>query len=839
VTVIPAPEPGAKAEELSELPEPMLEDAIAFLSIVRPEGYIALTAIPPERGPTHTKTFAAGESDAALRWLERHSAAGRNLYWTVNPTRERINSKAKKEDIENLDWLHVDIDPADDADPLEAREAALALVRGYKPKHQPTLTLDSGGGIQAFWQLEGLGLYIGCDEEGAEVAECYTRQIEMDLARLIQDDLDRRRKVDPEARPLLKVDSCHDCSRVMRLPGTINRPNEKKRKAGRTPRLASVIEYHKDRVYPLGEFTAAPRRDAVPTTGQAEVHLEGVPPFLASLDELPPGVSQRTRMLIVQGCDPDEPDKYASRSEVTFAVACGMVRAGCDDQTIAAVLLDPEWAISAHTRAQPRSLDYAARQIKKARDAVAKDGLGPEGRRVLNPAAPLEIAERLKAELFPTAIHTNDDWLDWRAGAYRDVEDATMRSALYRELGKAVVAKKEKEGVVFEPFNPDTNKVNKVLDALEGVAHRPADAMTSQTWLEGEGPPPSELLAVRNGLVHVPTGELLPPTPRFFTRNTLDLEYDPGAPEPEQWLAFVEQVFPDPVAAKLLQDWLGYLVTPDTSQEKMLLLIGPPRSGKGTIQKVLTELVGGSNVCAPSVKALGTGFGLQPLIGKTVAFLSDMRLGGNADGDAIAETLLRITGRDDVTADRKHKEAWTGRLATRFVVSSNVLPKLPDASPALANRFSVLRMQQSFLGREDPGLADRLMAELPGILNWAIEGWRRLRDRGRFILPGASEEAVQDLFNQGSEVAAFVHERCEEGPSHEVEKERLYAAYREWCDRTGRKPKNDAAFATDLYAATSNRVTPRRPSRGGERVNVYSGITLRGTGPRPEEDEPY
>lgn len=85
-----------------------------------------------------------------------------------------------------------------------------------------------------------------------------------------------------------------------------------------------------------------------------------------------------------------------------------------------------------------------------------------------------------------------------------------------------------------------------------------------------------------------------------------------------------------------------------------------------------------------------------------------------------------------------------------------------------------------------------------------------------------SQEAVQDLFNQGSEVAAFVHDCCEEGPGREVEKDRLYAVYRAWCDRTGRKPKNDAAFATDLYAATSNRVTPRRPSRGGERVNVYA-----------------
>ena len=63
------------------------------------------------------------------------------------------------------------------------------------------------------------------------------------------------------------------------------------------------------------------------------------------------------------------------------------------------------------------------------------------------------------------------------------------------------------------------------------------------------------------------------------------------------WLRFVREVFPDPIAAALLQDWFGYLLLPDTSQEKMLLMVGPPRSGKGTIQKVLTELVGRSNVC--------------------------------------------------------------------------------------------------------------------------------------------------------------------------------------------------------------------------------------------------
>ena len=810
------PVPEAKAEALRARPSARTSTwHLASCASTAPAGPWVLSAKKGKTGPFKTKTFRPETEAAGRDWVRRLNETEHHIYFMVNPPMRDLDSKAKKEDVRDMAVLHVDIDPKKGADappPAEARAAAIAALEKAEHAPPPSIVIDSGGGVQAIWLLDE-PLPIDGHVPAAEDAELYNQHLEEKLG----------------------GDKCHNLDRVFRLVGTINW----KRENGREPRMATLLEFHDDRRYPLGEFKPATPRKVSPTTGQARVQLEGVPQPLASLDELPPEVTPRIRMLIVQGCDPDEPDRYASRSEVTYAVACGMVRGGCTNEQIAAVLLDPDMGISAHTREQKRPLDYAERQIEKARDAVAKDGLGPGDRRVLNPHAPYQIAERLKAELFPTVIHTNDDWLEYDAGAYRDVEDKTVRAVLYRELNAALVSRVTDGEVEYLPFNPDSTKVNKVLDALEGVAHQPANLMAPPVWLEGDGPPPAELLSCRNGLFHVPTGTLLPPTPRFYTRNALDLEFDPNAPEPEAWLSFVRQVFPDRETAELLQDWFGYLLLPDMSQEKMLLMIGPPRSGKGTIQKVLTELVGNSNVCAPSVKALGTPFGLQPMIGKTVAFLSDMRLGGMADGDAIAETLLRITGRDKVTIDRKFKEAWQGHLSARFVVSSNVLPKLPDASPALANRFSVLRMQQSFLGREDPGLADRLMVELPGILLWALEGWRRLRDRGRFVLPGSSEEAVQELLHLGSEVAAFVHERCELSPGHEIEKDRLYAIYRAWCDRTGRKPMYDTTFATELYAATSNRVSPRRLSRGGQRVNVYAGIALLPGGPSPEDDDPY
>ena len=141
-------------------------------------------------------------------------------------------------------------------------------------------------------------------------------------------------------------------------------------------------------------------------------------------------------------------------------------------------------------------------------------------------------------------------------------------------------------------------------------------------------------------------------------------------------------------------------------------MVGPTRCGKGTIARTLTELVGRDNVAAPTLASLSTNFGLAPLIGKPLAIIADARLGSRSDPAAIAERLLSVSGEDALTIDRKFQPAWTGRLPTRFVVLTNELPRLVDASGALAKRFLVLTMQQSFLGREDHGLTGKLLAEL-------------------------------------------------------------------------------------------------------------------------------
>jgi len=266
---------------------------------------------------------------------------------------------------------------------------------------------------------------------------------------------------------------------------------------------------------------------------------------------------------------------------------------------------------------------------------------------------------------------------------------------------------------------------------------------------------------------------------------------------------------------------------PDTSLQKMFLLLGPTRSGKGTIGRLLTELVGAANVCAPTMNSLGTAFGLQPLLGKQLAVVSDMRLGRKSDHALIAENLLRISGEDPITADRKYKESWTGKLGTRFLIMANAMPGFVDASGALANRFIPLVMEKSFLGKENPNLMAELRPELPGILNWAMAGWRRLHERGNFELPETSKAALSDLADLASPVTSFVRERCELGPQHTITKEVLYSAWRAYCEDRGYFVGSASTFGRDLMAAYPGQIRTSKPREGGERKPSYQGIKTR------------
>jgi putative DNA primase/helicase len=391
-----------------------------------------------------------------------------------------------------------------------------------------------------------------------------------------------------------------------------------------------------------------------------------------------------------------------------------------------------------------------------------------------------------------TLRHWRGEWTQWQGTHWTEIEDKAIRSWLYSRLESAEYWHVTNNGKELRPWNPNRHKVGDLLEALAAVAWT-AEGVDMPSWLPSVfGGPHNqsnyrarEIVACSNGLLHVGTRKLLTSTPLFFNQVAVPFAYDPAASEPVKWLSFLRELWPDDdesIAA--LQEFFGYVLSGRTDLHKIILLIGPSRSGKGTIARVLAALLGVGNIAGPTLASLGTNFGLAPLIGKPLAVVSDARLGG-PNVHQVVERLLSISGEDHLTIDRKYRDPWTGKLPSRFLILSNELPRFGDASGAIGNRCVILQMTKTFLGKENTSLSDELIAELPGVLSWSLDGLDRLTQQGRLTEPQSSVDAVQSLADLVSPCSAFVRDCCERDVGYEIPVANLYAAWRNWCDENG------------------------------------------------------
>lgn len=462
-------------------------------------------------------------------------------------------------------------------------------------------------------------------------------------------------------------------------------------------------------------------------------------------------------------------------------------------------------------------------------------GFDSNDRGTLLPASqadPADVTELVIAGLISDGVsmlrYWGGSWWYWSSGRYIELSADQVRSLVMNVF-------KSRWSVV---------RSRHITDVIEHLRARVSlgSGVTTPSWIEKPGNDwnPADCLATRDSIVHLPSlveglePSIIPATPRFFTMVATEFSFAPDAPEPAQWLRFLSELWgDDQQSIGTLQEIFGNSLTGSTRYQKIFAVIGARRSGKGTIGRVLRKLVGDGNVCGPTLSGLATNFGLESLLGKSLAIVSDMRL-GNVDRSVVVERLLAISGEDKLTVDRKHKTALHLQLPTRFVLISNELPRLDDASATIISRMIVLTTTQSYLGKEDLDLEDKLVAELPGILLWAIEGWRRLRERGRFIQPEASDELIETMNALASPISAFVAQCCSVGPGGSVIAAELYSAYGRWCEDNGWERKSTVQrFGRDLRAVVTG-LSDRRPGAdrskqeaGSSRPTTYYGIGLR------------
>jgi putative DNA primase/helicase len=318
-------------------------------------------------------------------------------------------------------------------------------------------------------------------------------------------------------------------------------------------------------------------------------------------------------------------------------------------------------------------------------------------------------------------------------------------------------------------------------------------------------------------------------TPRYFNSISVHYEYDPKALCPH-WEEFLNSVWPDdPESIRTLRQIFGYLLTQRNDLQKMFLLYGAKRGGKGTIIRILSALLGDENVAATSMAELRGEFALAGLEGKTLAVMSDLRFRGKDDGVAV-ERMLKITGNDKVLINRKHKQPYDATLSTRFLIASNELPKLYDESGAIQTRMILLKFTQSFLGREDMHLETRLRWELPGILNWALDGLDDLKACGKFIQPAAGDEELEMIEHLSSPFHAFAQDCCEITPAGKRSKKELYGVYGLWCKENGMTTATHKSFASGLKSLDPNISNRGKVNTSFGRDNAYEGIDLNENG---------
>jgi putative DNA primase/helicase len=341
-------------------------------------------------------------------------------------------------------------------------------------------------------------------------------------------------------------------------------------------------------------------------------------------------------------------------------------------------------------------------------------------------------------------------------------------------------------------------------------------------WIVDGGPPVGELVPFANGLLHLPTGQLLPANPLLFNIGASAAHFDPSAPPPRRWLIFLQQNLPDPILGEieppslqtdlklppeleinddevhqamlaslmsmngapeeqlLLQEYMGYLLSGATNQQKFLMMLGVPRSGRGTILRVIESILGMDNCVPVDVDSLPGEFGLQPLVGKTVAIFHDALIGKHTNRTKLSSILLRIIGEDTSSFNRKHLTFCSGKLGVRFIYVSNQSPKMVDPTGALRARMLMIRFKVSFLGRENKELTQELLQEKAGIINWALEGLQRLQQRGQFRNTLAGLEKIDEIANLSNPMYQFVDDNCELGDAFQEDKNELWNAIRNW-----------------------------------------------------------
>ncbi|HSS99942.1 MAG TPA: phage/plasmid primase, P4 family [Terriglobales bacterium] len=339
---------------------------------------------------------------------------------------------------------------------------------------------------------------------------------------------------------------------------------------------------------------------------------------------------------------------------------------------------------------------------------------------------------------------------------------------------------------------------------------------------------------LENGLFNLETARMEPHRPDLYLTSQLPFSYDGRATCPV-WLQFLKDVFvdekgkPDQELITLVQEAFGYSLTAYTHLRASFWLVGPTGSGKSTLLKVLINLSGSGHLAIDLDAMKDNQYQMAEVAGKRlITFTEPDARSPLADGQ-----YKRLVSSDTISARQIHGKPFNFIPQCKLWGAMNDTPRVMDRSDAVYGRIIILPMLNSIPKEKwDLGIDEKLRQELPGIFNWALQGWVRLQAAGQFSRARQSDQARDEYKSENDAEATYVEERIEWGERYSIKADELYQDYKGWCETNGFKPKNRNNVSKDWKRL---KLTPHK----AKDANYYIGIRLKGTDTKRSEDIPF
>ncbi len=418
-------------------------------------------------------------------------------------------------------------------------------------------------------------------------------------------------------------------------------------------------------------------------------------------------------------------------------------------------------------------------------------------------------------------------------GFWKDIPEiqflSTIQDKLIREVriksGEQYIIQK---GRILTKYSPSRKK--QIIEQFKLIKY---NNLNNFNW--------TPLINLKNGMVNPYDGEKEEHNHIFYSTNRLPYIYDDNF-KCNLWIKTLNEIFEvdkeHPENQKkidLLQEFFGYCLTRDTKQHKALLLLGESRSGKSTIIQMLRNVIGNANCSSVPLKYISNAQYTAMLINKLVNIDTDV----SAKADQYEAEFKTITSGEPVAVNQKYVAAFDFVPYCKIVMAANIFPRITDHSSAFYNRLILIPCDRVFTYEEqNRDLPAQLLKELPGALNWSIEGLKRLTARGKFEDLDFMKEAIEELEDRNNPCNIFFKEHIDVDFNSYIEKNFLFKKYQEWCTKNEQHNISHVVFSQNLLKKYSKETPKAGRLSGGNRPWVWKNLRFiedRGKEPIKEE----